>query len=161
VAGTSIAFDMGFVMDGYCSDHGRSFYFGPAPASVCKAYEALHQAMLDTVDKMWDGTMRGCDVFPAFEQALDRLGYGDYLRARLPDGVIGHNIGTEVHEDPWLRPDCTQPLRAGMVVALEPKLWHAGEYYLRVEDMVLIGKERSEFLTQFRRDLFELPLRSD
>lgn len=157
VAGTSIAFDIGFVMDGYCSDHGRSFYFGEAPKAARKAYEALQQAMLETVDKMRDGSMWCCDVFPAFEKTLDRLGYGDYLRARLPEGVVGHSIGIDVHENPWLRPDSAEPLRAGMVMALEPKLWHAGEYYLRVEDIVLVGQERSEFLTEFRRDLFELP----
>lgn len=157
VAGTSIAFDIGFVMDGYCSDHGRSFYLGEAPEAARRAYEALQQAMLETVEKMWDGSMRCCDVFPAFEKTLDRLGYGDYLRARLPDSVIGHNIGIDVHENPWLRPDSAEPLRAGMVMALEPKLWHAGEYYLRVEDIVLVGQERSEFLTGFSRDVFELP----
>jgi Xaa-Pro aminopeptidase len=43
-----------------------------------------------------------------------------------------------------------------MVLALEPKLWHAGQYYLRVEDIVLIGHRKSEFLTKFDRKLFQL-----
>jgi len=157
VAGTSIAFDMGFVLDGACSDHGRSFYFGEAPKGVRRGYEALHEAMLEVVDAMWDGSMRGCDLFPAFERVLDRLGYGDRLRARLPDGFIGHGIGADVHESPMLTPQCTEPIRAGMVLALEPKLWLPGEYYLRVEDMVLVGETRSEVLTAFSREVFEIP----
>jgi Xaa-Pro aminopeptidase len=43
-----------------------------------------------------------------------------------------------------------------MVMAIEPKLWHAGEYYLRVEDIVLVGKKKTEFLTNFDRELFQL-----
>ncbi len=156
VAGTSIAFDFGFVKDGYCSDFGRSFYFGDAGQEVRKGYEALHQGLVETVGRMHEGSMRVCELFSAVEAALDSLGYGDYLRARLPDGVLGHFIGIEVHEYPWVRPDCDQPLRANMVMALEPKVWRAGEYYLRVEDVVLVGEDSTEFLTSFDRELFQL-----
>ena len=156
VGGTCVAFDFGFVKDGYCSDFGRSFYFGDAGQEVRKGYAALHQGLLETVGGMREGGMRICDLFPALEATLDSLGYGDYLRARLANGVLGHFIGIEVHEYPWVRPDCKEPLRANMVMALEPKVWRAGEYYLRVEDVVLVGKDRTEFLTGFDRELFQL-----
>ncbi|MEM3458814.1 MAG: Xaa-Pro peptidase family protein [Candidatus Bathyarchaeia archaeon] len=156
VHGTSVAFDIGFVTDGYCSDFGRSFYFGHAGTEVKKGYETLQQAVIETVDKMHDGSMRVCDLFPFLESVLDRLGYGDYLRARLPTKNLGHNIGVEVHEPPWLSPAYAEVLREGMVIALEPKLWHVGEYYLRVEDMVLVKKRKTEFLTNFDRKLFQL-----
>jgi Xaa-Pro aminopeptidase len=154
--GTSIAFDNGFVLDGYCSDFGRSFYFGPASMEVKKGYEALQHAVVETVDKMKEGNMRVNEVFSAIEKSLDKSGYGDYLRARLPMKSVGHNIGVEVHEPPWLDPNYDQVLQSNMVMAVEPKLWHAGEYYLRVEDIVLIGKRKTEFLTNFDRDLFQL-----
>jgi Xaa-Pro aminopeptidase len=156
VAGTSIAFDVGFVMDGYCSDWGRSFYWGPVGEDIRKGYVALQRAVVETVDKMHEGSMRVCDVFPSIEGFLDEDGYGDYLRARLPDGTVGHQIGVEVHENPWLKPVNLHELREGMVMCLEPKLWRAGEYYLRVEDMVLIHKDRAEFLTNYDREQFQL-----
>lgn len=156
IPGTSVAFDIGFVMDGYCSDFGRSFYFGPANTEVKKGYEALHQGVLETVDKMHDGSMRFCDLFPALERTLDKLGYGNYLRARLTSGNLGHNIGVEVHEPPWLSPAYAEPLHSNMTMALEPKVWHAGEYYLRVEDIVLVGPKKTEFLTNFDRKIFQL-----
>jgi Xaa-Pro aminopeptidase len=156
VPGTSIAFDFGFVLDGYCSDFGRSLYFGRAPEHIRGAYKALQQAVVDTVASMRVGAMRVCDLYPAVERTLDRLGYGDYLRARLKDKVLGHAIGRTVHEEPWINPACELPLRAGMVFALEPKLWHSGQYYLRVEDMVLVGRDSSEFLTTSDRTTFEL-----
>jgi Xaa-Pro aminopeptidase len=153
---TSIAFDIGFVVDGYCSDFGRSFYFGSASTEVKKGYEALQQSVLETVDKMVDQSMRVCDLFPILERTLDSLGYGDFLRARLPTRNLGHNVGVEVHEPPWLSPEYEEILRKNMVIALEPKLWHAGEYYLRVEDIVLVGSKKTEFLTNFDRKLFQL-----
>jgi Xaa-Pro aminopeptidase len=153
---TSVAFDFGFVMDGYCSDYGRSFYFGSANEDVEKGYGALHQGLIETVEKMHDGSMRVCDVYPTYEKTLDRLGYGDTLRARLTTQEVGHNIGVECHELPWLNPSYSESLRANMVLALEPKIWRAGEYYLRVEDMVLVGSRKTEFLTNFDRKLFQL-----
>lgn len=156
VTGTSIAFDVGFVLDGYCSDFGRSFYFGPASTEVKRGYEALQQSVVETVEKMSKERMRVCDVFPAIEKRLDRLGYGDYLRARLVTKSVGHNIGVEVHEPPWLDPTYDENLQPNMVMAIEPKLWHKGEYYLRVEDVVLVGPRKTEFLTRFDREIFQL-----
>jgi Xaa-Pro aminopeptidase len=123
---------------------------------IRKGYVALQSAVVKTVDKMYEGSMRVCDVFPIIEGFLDKDGYGDHLRARLSDGTVGHQIGVEVHENPWLKPDNMQELQEGMVMCLEPKLWKAGEYYLRVEDMVLIHKNRAEFLTNYDREQFQL-----
>jgi len=61
-----------------------------------------------------------------------------------------------VHEYPWLGPDFDEVLRENMVIAIEPKLWLPGEYYLRLEELVLVGKKQSEFLTNFDRELFVL-----
>ena len=47
-------------------------------------------------------------------------------------------------------------LKEGMVMCLEPKIWHAGEYYLRVEDMVLVKHDKGEFLTKYDREQFLL-----
>jgi len=154
--GVAIAFDIGFVMEGYCSDFGRSLYFGRAPGHISGAYEALQQAVVQTVAAMRPGSMRMCDLFGAVEKTLDSLGYGDYLRARLPDKILGHNIGIDIHEEPWINPRCDMSLQAGMVMAVEPKLWHSGQYYLRVEDIVLVGEDSSEFLTTADRTIFEL-----
>jgi Xaa-Pro aminopeptidase len=156
VAGTSIAFDVGFVMNGYCSDWGRSFYWGPVGEKIKKGYSALQRAVVETVDNMHEGNMRVCDVFPSIESILDKEGYGNYLRARLPDGTVGHQIGIEVHESPWLKPSNQHELQEGMVMCLEPKLWRAGEYYLRVEDMILVHKDHAEFLTNYDREQFQL-----
>jgi len=156
-ANTAITFDVGFVMNGYCSDWGRSVYWGTPPEDVKNAYAALRQSVVETVAEMKDGSMRACDIYPAIESRLDTLGFGDQMRARLASsGIMGHQIGTEVHENPWLKPDSKEPLRAGMVMCIEPKLWVPGEYYLRLEEMVHVTETGAEFLTNFDRELFEL-----
>jgi Xaa-Pro aminopeptidase len=155
---TSIAFDFGFVLDGYCSDFGRSFYCGPAPGHIAGAYRALQESLCALVDAMKPGYMKMGDLFGMMEKNMDQRGYGDRLRARLSDGTLGHQIGVDLHENPWIRPGCETVLQPGMVMALEPKAWLPGEYYLRVEDIVLITSDGAEFLTSFNRDVFELPI---
>ncbi len=157
-AGTSIAFDFGFVLDGYCSDFGRSFYCGPAPEHIASAYRALQESQCYLISRMKPGRLALGELFGVIEEALDERGYGDRLRARLPEGNLGHQIGVDLHENPWLRRGCDVMLKPGMVMAIEPKLWLPGEYYLRVEDIVLITDEGAESLTAFDREMFELPL---
>ncbi|MBN1682683.1 aminopeptidase P family protein [Candidatus Bathyarchaeota archaeon] len=154
--GTSIAFDVGFVVDGYCSDWGRSFYWGTAPQQIKKGYEVLQAAVVSACDAIGKEIKRCCDIFPHIEKSLDKEGYGEFLRARLKTGNVGHQIGVEVHEDPWLRPDSTQELIDGMVFCVEPKIWQKGEYYLRVEDMILVKNGKGEFLSKYKRDQFQL-----
>jgi Xaa-Pro aminopeptidase len=157
VGNTAITFDVGFVMNGYCSDWGRSVYWGTPSDGVRKAHDALRQSVVETVAEMGNGSMRACDIYLAIESRLDALGFGDQLRARLASsGIMGHQIGTEVHENPWLRPDSNEPLCAGMVMCIEPKLWFPGEYYFRLEEMVHVTETGAEFLTNFDRELFEL-----
>jgi Xaa-Pro aminopeptidase len=154
--GTTIFFDLGFVLDGYSSDWGRSVYWGKAGSEVKEAYAALQRAVVETVAKMKPNGMRVCDIFPSIEASLDGAGFGDFLRARLSTGEAGHQIGIEVHEDPWLVPENEHPIQKGMVMCIEPKLWRDGDYYLRVEDMVVVNDDGAEFLTNFDRELFEI-----
>jgi len=154
--GSSVAFDVGFVVNEYCSDWGRSFYLGEPEEHVSKAYAALQTAVVETLDAIGDVVLKTNEVFPSIEGVLDREGYGDYLRARLPNGMVGHQIGVEVHEDPWLKPESRVELVDGMVFCVEPKLWNRGEYYLRVEDMVLIKNGKAESLTVYDRERFTL-----
>lgn len=156
-ANTAITFDVGFVMNGYCSDWGRSLYWGKPSEKVKNAYVALRQSLVETVAELKHGVMRAREVYPAIEKKLDALGFGDQMRARLASNkIMGHQIGTEVHENPWLRPDFDDLLREGMVMCIEPKLWLPGEYYFRLEEMVYISNTGAEFLTNFDREMFVL-----
>lgn len=155
VMGTSIAFDFGFVLHGYCSDFGRSFYYGAAPSHIRGAYRALQAAQVHLISHMKPGLRIG-DMTGILLDKLDELGYGDRFRARLPCGTLGHQIGVDLHENPWIKPETDTLLAPGMVMCIEPKVWSPGEYYLRVEDMVLVTETGAESLTVFDREVFEL-----
>jgi Xaa-Pro aminopeptidase len=154
--GTTIFLDIGFVVDGYCSDWGRTLYFGNPDDNHRSAYAALQRAVTGTIAAIEVGKTKVCDLYDMFEERLDEDGYGDYLRARLPSKFVGHQIGIVVHELPWLEPRNDETIVPGMVFAIEPKLWDDGVYYMRVEDMVLVTSDGAESITTFDRELFAL-----
>lgn len=151
---TAIGFDYGFVLDGYCSDYGRSFYRGKN-ADIKAAYKALTEAQLTLFDKIKPGEpMNMCN--DVIQRYLDKTPFKDYLR-RNPYNLQGHQIGVEQHERPWLRDDEDEAVfLPGMVMCIEPKIWWPGKCYLRCEDMVLITETGCEPLTHYDRDHFEL-----
>lgn len=155
VPGTAIAFDVGYMDQGYCSDWGRTVYFGKAPERVKNGYKALQAGQQYMVSKIVPGETRVCDLYGLVEEEVVRHGFGDVLRFR-DSRMLGHQIGIECHEFPMLNPSSTDVVKPGMVFCSEPKMMFEGECYMRVEDMVHITETGAEFLTQFDRTLFEI-----
>ena len=52
-----------------------------------------------------------------------------------------------MHEEPWLRPPYDEPILSDMVFTLEPKIWNPGVFYVRCEDMVVVGADGARALT--------------
>jgi Xaa-Pro aminopeptidase len=67
--------------------------------------------------------------------------------------ALGHGVGLEVHEPPFLGMVGHTPLVAGDVLAVEPDLCRAGDYGVRVEDLVLVTEDGCEKLGGFPYDL--------
>ena len=155
VEGTAIAFDVGYMDSGYCSDWGRTVYFGKAPQAVKDGYKTLQDAQQYMVSKIVPGKTRACDLYRLVEEEVVRQGFGDVLRFRN-ERMLGHQIGIECHEFPMLSPKYEDVLMPGMVFCSEPKMMFEGECYMRVEDMILIEKTGARFLTNFDRTLFEV-----
>ena len=153
---TSIAFDVGFVLNGYCSDWGRSFYYGNPEDHIKTAYTELMASVVDVTDEIMGEVQRTDQVFPYIEKQIKKAGLDDYLETRHPQREVGHQIGVELHETPWLRPEDRVEIQDGMVFCIEPKLWNNGYYNIRVEDMILIKNGKAESLTTYDRELFQL-----
>jgi len=66
---------------------------------------------------------------------------------------IGHGIGMEGHEDPYLVAGNTEPLRAGMAFSVEPGIYLEGRYGARIEDIVVCGPDGPDVLNELSRDL--------
>lgn len=155
----SVGFDYGYLLNGYVSDYGRSFYCGQAPDEIERGYQALQQAQLALIASIRPG-MRIGDCFRKLFAEMEARGYGQYLRRSPADvAVMGHQIGIDTHERPWIHDLQDAVFEPGMVMCIEPKLWWPGKCYLRCEDMVHITENGAEFFTNFDRELFSLPIR--
>ena len=159
VEGTMIAFDIGYMDRGYCSDWGRTVYYGKAPELVKKGYEALQAGETYMVSKIVPGVTKFGELYGFICDKVEELGYYDYLRFKRDEtGGNGHHIGSEVHELPFLVPGDDLVLEPGMIFCSEPKMFFKNEGYMRVEDMILVTEDGAEFLTNFPRELFEIEL---
>ena len=67
---------------------------------------------------------------------------------------MGHGIGLETHEDPYLVKGNAQPLVEGMAFSVEPGIYLAGRYGARIEDIVICGPEGPDILNESSRDLW-------
>lgn len=156
VNGTMIAFDVGYMDKGYCSDWGRSVYFGKAPDHVREGYRALQAGQQSMVSRIVPNQTKFHELFEFVLEETARWGYDNVLRFKNTSQLHGHLIGIEVHEFPTIDRYCDEVLRPSMVFCSEPKMMFERECYIRVEDMILVTETGAEFLTKFERDLIEL-----
>ena len=153
--GTAIAFDVGYMNHGYCSDWGRTVYYGTAPELVKNGYHALQAGQQAMVSKIIPNKTNINELYGMVLKKVSELGYGDYLRYQ-EQGMLGHQIGIDCHEHPMLNNTIDFVLKPGMIFCSEPKMFFENECYMRVEDMILITETKAEFLTNFDREYFEV-----
>jgi Xaa-Pro aminopeptidase len=76
----------------------------------------------------------------------------DGFRDQFSWYALGHAIGLDVHENPWMLPEFNEPIRAGMCFALEPKIGRPGSFYVRCEDVCVVEQDRARALTTYPYD---------
>jgi Xaa-Pro aminopeptidase len=130
-AGEIVLCDFGGTMDGYCSDTTRCVYTGEPAAEIADAYAVLHEAQRAAVAAAVVGTP--CqDVDRTARRIIADAGFGDYFIHRT-----GHGIGLEAHEDPYIVEGNTEPLVAGHAFSVEPGIYLAGRWGMRLEDIIV------------------------
>ena len=153
--GTGIAFDIGFVKDGYCSDWGRTLYWGKAPEYIKQGYRILQEAQVNMINSIVPYKTNVNETYKMITDYVEAHSYGQYFRVQKHD-MNGHQIGIDCHEFPMLTNMEDEPFVPGMVFCSEPKMMFPGEMYMRVEDMILITETGAVSLSKFPRDLFEI-----
>jgi Xaa-Pro aminopeptidase len=132
--GTSVMFDFGGVVDGYCSDFGRTIYCGEPPADYVDTYEVMLAAQEAGRAAASAGTPAR-EVNAACRKPIEDAGLGEHFRHRM-----GHGIGMDVHERPFISPEDHTPLQPGMTFTDEPSIIIPGRFSLRIEDIVVCGE---------------------
>jgi Xaa-Pro aminopeptidase len=147
-AGMTVAFDMGVVYKGYCSDFGRSVFMGEAKDEPLRAWHSITRTIQAAMEVMGDGKITPSGVHDFVVEEVTKDGFRDQFSWY----ALGHSIGLNVHEDPWMLPAFTEPIQSGMCFALEPKIGRPGQFYVRCEDVIVVEQERSRPLTRFSYD---------
>ena len=112
-----------------------------------KIYSVVQMAQKAAFDSIKPG-VKALDVDRAARQLIAEAGYGEYFGHGL-----GHGIGLQIHEAPWLRPGSETVLEPGMVFTLEPGIYLPGWGGVRIEDNILVTSSGAEYLTGISREL--------
>jgi Xaa-Pro dipeptidase len=143
-----ILVDYVFAWKGYISDHTRIFVIGRPPQALVEA----HAHMLDLQERIkvmaTPGTSAG-DLYAAAVEIANQKGVGDHFMGVGKNRIrfIGHGVGLEVDEFPFLASGQKLPLQEGMVIALEPKLIYPGVGVVGIENIHLVTPAGLETLT--------------
>ena len=138
----AVLFDFGAIFDGFCYDFGRTVFFGEPDAEYKKIYKLVMDSQAAGIAAMRAGKVTAAAVDAAARNVIVEGGYGEEFRHRL-----GHGIGMDVHEPPFLTADDKTVLQEGMLFTVEPSITQFNTYSARVEDVVAVGKEGGEPLT--------------
>ena len=127
-----ITIDMGCKVNGYCSDMTRTFFVGSVPDYVKPVYDLVLKNEVQTLEEMKDGESTRL-LTKMVENDFKLNGY-DLIHA------LGHGVGMEIHEAPYINYRTDTQLKENMVVTDEPGIYIAGKFGVRIEDTVQITK---------------------
>jgi Xaa-Pro dipeptidase len=138
----SILFDFGAAYNGMCYDFGRTVFFGEPDDEYKKIYKLVMDSQAAGIAAMKAGQVTAAQVDAAARQVIEDAGYGEEFRHRL-----GHGIGMDVHEPPFLTKTDHTILQEGMLFTIEPSITQFNTFSARVEDVVVVRPDGGEPLT--------------
>lgn len=147
-AGQPVVIDMGARVDGYCSDLTRTIGVGEMPPKFREIYEIVQAAQANAIERVEAG-MSGKDAHELAQSVIRDAGYD----AQFGHG-LGHGVGLEVHEDPYLGKTSEATLEEGMVFTIEPGIYLPGWGGVRIEDIVVLENGRARVLSRAPRLTF-------
>jgi Xaa-Pro aminopeptidase len=145
-----LTLDFGVILKGYCSDMTRTVYLGSPKANERNTYQAVLEAQEAAVAAVGPGAISG-DVDEAARGVLRKVGLAEAF-----SHSTGHGVGLEIHEAPRIGAGQKTRLQTGMVVTIEPGVYLAGQFGIRIEDMVAVTRTGGQVLTPAPKALIEL-----
>jgi Xaa-Pro aminopeptidase len=149
-SGDFLTMDFGAKIDGYCSDMTRTVAVGTPSPEMVKIYGIVLSAQQRALDKIAPGMV--CkDVDHAARGFIADNGYGECFGHGL-----GHGFGLLIHEEPRFSPMCDDVLKPGICMSVEPGIYLAGKFGVRIEDTVCITKDGFQNFTHAPKELIIL-----
>jgi Xaa-Pro dipeptidase len=142
--GSLVLIDDGCVVEGYQSDISRTFVIGKPTDKMRRVFDVVHKAQTAALNAAKPGV--ACQaVDSAARKVIDDAGFGPgyaHFTHRL-----GHGIGMDGHEWPYLVKGNTQPLQANMTTSDEPGIYLQGEFGVRLEDDMYITPDGAKLFS--------------
>ena len=145
--GDTIILDIGATLNGYHSDVARVVHLGEPTDELITVYQVVREANRLGREAAVAGA-RARDVDRAARNAIVQAGYGEFFLHRT-----GHGLGLDVHEMPWITAENEMPLKPGMVFSIEPGIYLADKFGVRIEDIVAITENECRRLTGLDHEL--------
>lgn len=145
--GHSVVMDYGAKAFGYNADMTRTVFIGKPSDEMRAAYETIRRAN-ETVEATIKAGVIGRDMHELAERILVEGGFG----GKMGHG-LGHGLGVDVHELPYLNATYDKPLEVGNVVTVEPGIYIAGKFGMRLEDFGVVTSEGYERFTQSTHEM--------
>jgi len=150
--GEFVLIDFGITLNGYCSDTTRTIVMGHADEKQKQIYNLVLSAQENALKKIKAGlTMSEADSF-ARNIIMSEIDNGCF------DYGLGHGIGMAVHEKPRMHPkSIDEIIQENTVVSVEPGIYIEGWGGVRIEDLLVVGKEcNGRNLTKCTKELLEI-----
>lgn len=148
--GDLLVIDWGAAYEGYASDLTRTFAIGEIEPEYHRIYELVRLANKAGRAAGRPGLRAGA-VDEAAREVIDDGGYAQYFFHR-----VGHGLGLEGHEPPYMFGENTLLLQPGMAYTIEPGIYLPGRGGVRIEDDVVVTENGSETLSDLPRELTTL-----
>jgi Xaa-Pro dipeptidase len=144
----SVLFDFGGIYNGWCYDFGRTVFFGEPTEEAITIYNLIMESQAAGIAALKSGQTTTSEVDAVARKVIEDGGYGEEFRHRL-----GHSIGMDVHEPPFLTKGDETPLQEGMLFTIEPSIMQFNTFSARVEDIIVARPDGGEKLTNGWQEL--------
>ncbi len=145
-----VLIDYVFAADGYISDATRIFCIGNLPDDLMRAHEDMLRLQACLREVVRPGAVAG-EIYDQAIAIAAEWGYADHFMGSGADRIrfIGHGVGLELDEYPFLAKGQSMAIEENMVIALEPKLIYPGKGVVGIENTHLVTREGMVPLTLF------------
>ncbi len=127
-----VLIDMGCKVNGYCSDITRTAFFGTPDKEFIRCYDAVLKANEQSIEMITAGTLT-CSADAVARNVLKEAGLDGYFTHSL-----GHGLGLEIHEYPFISSRTKDKLKNKMAFTIEPGVYFDGKFGIRIEDTVIL-----------------------
>lgn len=148
--GDWILLDFGCTVNGFCSDMTRTVVMGKATTRQKKIYGIVLRAQKEACNAA-HAEMTGKELDSKARSIIKDSGFGDCF-----GHATGHGVGLRIHESPRISPFTEKKLEKNTVITIEPGIYIPKFGGVRIEDMLVLGSNKSSLLTTSPKELIEL-----